>query len=205
MVALFINDLLCTLLVAGCLVAIALGVNARCNFFFGGGGEQLFGTLGRASLICYTACKCPQSCNAKSVQHMCVGTAAWPLFVILVGLQIGTAAWPRWYYWPADWHCSLAPLVLLAGRLALQLGHCLFFIVGQQIGTAAWPLFVFIIGLQIGTAAWPCWYRWPADRHSSWAIVCYFCWPAEWHCGLAVLVLLACRFSVQLGHCCTII
>ena len=154
-------------------------MNVGYNFFWGG-GEQLFGTLGHASLICYTACKCPQICNAMSVQHMCVGlqigTAAWPLFVILVGLQIGTAAWPLFV-----------------------------FIVRPQIGTAAWQLFVFIIGLQIGTAAWPCWYCWPADRHCSWAIVCYFCRPAEWYCGLALLLLLACRFSLQLGHCCTII
>ena len=176
-------------------------------FFLGGGGEQLFGTLGHASLICYTACKCPQFCNAKSVQHMCVGlqigtaawplcviivglqvgTAAWPLFVILVGLQIGTAAWPRWYYWPADWHCSLAIVYFLlsASRLALQLGHCLFLlsacrlalqlgrvgIVGLQIGTPAGPLFVTFVGRQSGTAAWPCWYCWPADFQCSLAIV----------------------------------
>ena len=87
----------------------------RHNFFFGGGGGQLFGTLGHASLICYTACKCPQICNAISMQCMCVGlqisTAAWPLCVIIVGLQSSTAAWPCWYCWPADFHCSLAIVV----------------------------------------------------------------------------------------------
>ena len=162
----------------------------RYNFFFwGGGGEQLFGTLGHASLICYTACKCPQICNAMFVQHMCVGLQLGHCLLFLsvcrlalqlgrvgiIGLQIGTAAWPLFCFHcrPADWHSSLA-IVFFNYRPADW--HCSLAVLvslacrsALQLGHCLFLLSacrvalrlgrVGIVGLQIFTAAWPLLYN----------------------------------------------